>query len=154
MTYVLNITYKTSMNKIIILAFVFMSFKTLAEEVTISLTNLGPTGEIGIAVHNDQRYFPDDAQHALISKFFALNSNQGMQKIILDLPPGFYAISTFQDKNSNKKLDTNLVGAPKERFGFSNNPRVLFSAPSFYDAEFEVKAGEKKKININLIKFF
>lgn len=108
---------------------------------------------MAISIHNDARYFPDDATHAVLSKFFPLSATQGTQKIILNLPPGDYAISTFQDKNSNERLDTNLVGAPKERFGFSNNPRVLFSAPSFYDAEFEIKAQEKKKLTLNLIKF-
>lgn len=141
------------MKNLILLASIF-SFNALAEEVTLTITNLGPVGEIGIAVHNDARFFPDEASRAVLSKFFPLNATQGTQKIVIDLPAGDYAISTFQDKNSNERLDTNLVGAPKERFGFSNNPRVLFSAPSFYDAEFEVKPQEKKKLTINLIKFF
>jgi uncharacterized protein (DUF2141 family) len=32
------------------------------------------------------------------------------------------------------KLDRNFFGIPKEGFGFSNNPRVVFVAPSFQAA--------------------
>jgi uncharacterized protein (DUF2141 family) len=32
------------------------------------------------------------------------------------------------------KLDRNFFGIPREGFGFSNNPRVSFSTPSFQSA--------------------
>ena len=38
----------------------------------------------------------------------------------LDLASGEYLFSIFQDNNDNGKLDTNLLGIPKELFGFSN----------------------------------
>jgi uncharacterized protein (DUF2141 family) len=49
----------------------------------------------------------------------------------LQLPAGRYAIAVLHDENSNHKLDRNFVGWPKEGFGFSNNPKVGMSAPSF-----------------------
>jgi uncharacterized protein (DUF2141 family) len=48
-----------------------------------------------------------------------------------DLPPGDYAVAAIHDENSNHKLDRNLIGIPKEGFGFANNPHVAFSAPPF-----------------------
>ena len=48
-----------------------------------------------------------------------------------DLPSGDYAIAAIHDENSNHKLDRNILGVPKEGFGFANNPRVTFSAPPF-----------------------
>ena len=48
-----------------------------------------------------------------------------------DLPPGDYAVAAIHDENSNAKLDRNMLGIPKEGFGFANNPHALFSAPPF-----------------------
>jgi uncharacterized protein (DUF2141 family) len=39
------------------------------------------------------------------------------------------------DKNKNGKLDKNYLGIPTEAYGFSNNARRTFSAPSFEEAE-------------------
>lgn len=54
----------------------------------------------------------------------------------LDLPYGQYAISVFHDIDSNGELDTNLVGIPKEPYGFSNEGVNMFGMPSFKRAVF------------------
>ena len=56
----------------------------------------------------------------------------------LQLPPGRYAFAALHDENSNHKLDRNFIGKPKEGFGFSNNPKVGLSAPSFDSAGMNV----------------
>ena len=38
----------------------------------------------------------------------------------LNLPPGEYVFSLYQDLNSNGKLDTNFIGIPREPVGISN----------------------------------
>lgn len=53
-----------------------------------------------------------------------------------NVPIGTYAVAVFHDKNKNGILDKNLVGAPTEDYGFSNNARETFSAPSFNSASF------------------
>jgi len=58
--------------------------------------------------------------------------------------PGTYGISAFHDANGNGKLDTNLVGYPIEDYCASRNARNMFSAPSFDDAKFAYKGGEKR----------
>ena len=60
-----------------------------------------------------------------------------------DLEPGQYAVSAFQDKNNNRRLDTGFMGKPKEPYGFSNDARGSFGPPAFRDAAFEVTAGNK-----------
>ena len=57
--------------------------------------------------------------------------------------PGEYAIAVFHDENGNGKMDKHLFGIPKEPYGFSNNFRPRFSAPSFSDCEFNVGDGSK-----------
>lgn len=51
-----------------------------------------------------------------------------------NLPKNEYAVAVFHDKNNNGKLDKNMLGIPTEIYGFSNNARETFSAPSFESA--------------------
>ena len=55
--------------------------------------------------------------------------------------PGTYAFAVYHDANSNGKWDHKLLGHI-EGVGFSNNPRVVFSAPKFDQVKFE--AGERE----------
>jgi uncharacterized protein (DUF2141 family) len=69
--------------------------------------------------------------------------------IEFDLPPGEYAVSTYQDINSNGKLDRYFIGKPKEPYGFSNNVKP-FGPPSYKDCKFNL-TGASKLILISLI---
>ena len=63
-----------------------------------------------------------------------------------NLPTGKYALAVYHDENKNGVLDKNLFGAPTEAYGFSNNARETFSAPSFQDAGVLLQADKKIKI--------
>ena len=39
--------------------------------------------------------------------------------------PGKYAIQFFHDENENQKMDFNLIGIPKEKFGSSNDVKPI-----------------------------
>jgi uncharacterized protein (DUF2141 family) len=67
-----------------------------------------------------------------------------------DLPPGEYAVSTYQDVNSNGKLDRCFIGKPKEPYGFSNNVKP-FGPPSYQDCKFYLTSSPKS-ISIKLLK--
>lgn len=57
------------------------------------------------------------------------------------LPPGTYALAVYHDENGNGRLDTNFLGIPTERYGFSNDARaMMFFPPSFAAARFVVPA--------------
>lgn len=60
------------------------------------------------------------------------------------VPAGTYGISAFHDENNDGELDTNLVGYPTEEYCASNNARNLMSAPSFSDAKFEYRGGNRR----------
>jgi uncharacterized protein (DUF2141 family) len=51
---------------------------------------------------------------------FSLNADNEKVTKDLSLPAGQYVFSIYQDSNGNEKLDTNLIGIPKEKFGFTN----------------------------------
>ncbi|MBS0643695.1 MAG: DUF2141 domain-containing protein [Proteobacteria bacterium] len=53
-----------------------------------------------------------------------------------DVPAGPCAISVMHDENDNGKLDTNLIGIPREGVGVSMNPPPRRGPPRFEDAAF------------------
>ena len=57
-----------------------------------------------------------------------------------------YAFAVFHDENNNGIMDKNFFGVPTEKYGFSNNARETFSAPSFKAASFEVKSDKKVSV--------
>jgi uncharacterized protein (DUF2141 family) len=66
--------------------------------------------------------------------------NKEAVAVFEDVPHGEYAIKVFHDENGNQKLDTNFVGMPKEKFGFSNNVMGRFGPPSYEQARFRFEA--------------
>jgi uncharacterized protein (DUF2141 family) len=68
-----------------------------------------------------------------------------------DLAPGEYAVAIFHDANDNGKLDTNLLGMPKEAYGFSVIEKSLSGPPSWDDVKFTLtKDGASLTIGLRL----
>ncbi len=74
----------------------------------------------------------------------------GSAVVEFDVVPGTYAIALFQDVNNNGRIDKNLIGYPKEPFGFSNDVRPRLAAPSFEDCAFRVM-GKGATVSIKLL---
>ena len=55
----------------------------------------------------------------------------GTVKATIELEPGVYALSILDDENSDYKMEYNMVGMPKEGFGFSNYYHGGLSKPNF-----------------------
>ena len=73
---------------------------------------------------------------------------KGKNTVHFNLTPGEYAVAVYHDVNSNQILDKNVLGMPLEIYGFSNNARSTFSAPSFTEAKFEMKASKTISITV------
>ena len=57
--------------------------------------------------------------------------------------PGKYAIQFYHDENQNGKLDMNLIGIPKEKFGSSNNVKPILGPPKFEKMLFNLTENKK-----------
>lgn len=66
------------------------------------------------------------------------------------LPAGTYAVAVLHDANKNDKMDFTLIGIPKEKYGFSRNPKIILSAPSFEEVNFRLNENETKHLKIQL----
>jgi uncharacterized protein (DUF2141 family) len=104
-------------------------------------------GKIMVAVYLNSQDFP------LADKSFKKYSFQVDSKIMTVELDGLLkgqacAIAVYHDENENEKLDENMFGMPTERYGFSNNARETFSAPSFKSAKVVVVNNKKTAIEI------
>jgi uncharacterized protein (DUF2141 family) len=100
-------------------------------------------GNLGTVVFRSHDGWPEDKQKAFRHGPAPIDTNTSTAVAIWpDLPPGDYAVAAIHDENSNARLDRNMIGIPKEGFGFANNPHVGFSAPPFEQAVVHVACPE------------
>lgn len=95
-------------------------------------------GELGYLVFDSPSGFPGDREKALRHGFLPIPADAQQLHIDTDLPPGTYAVSVYEDLNSNHKLDHNLLGIPSEPVGASNNPHPHLGPPRFSECSFRV----------------
>jgi len=93
-------------------------------------------GNAGITVFTSPDGWPENNDKAFMHAGHPFTGDKATME--LQVPPGRYAIAVLHDENSNHKLDRNIIGWPKEGFGFSNNPKVNLSPPSFDTAAMQV----------------
>ncbi len=108
--------------------------------LTIRIENVLPGGIVRLGVYDEARY-PDNNSTPIASA--DTNAVEGQTIITIHgVPPGVYAIQTFQDVNANGKMDTSWVGLPLEPFGFSQDAVPFLSKPSFDEVKFLLVAGD------------
>ena len=93
-------------------------------------------GDAGLSIFNSSDGWPENNDKALQHGPHPFSG--AATTITLQVPPGRYALVALHDENSNHKLDKNMFGIPKEGFGFTNNPHVILSPPSFDTAAIPV----------------
>jgi uncharacterized protein (DUF2141 family) len=100
-------------------------------------------GMIRILIFPGENGFPDQPQKAL-KNYSIRPKNRACEVVLTDLPAGNYAVTVIHDEDEDGKLNTNPVGYPTEKFGFSNNPKIYFSAPSFEKTKVSFGTNDKK----------
>ena len=124
-----------------------LSLQAFATNLSVKLENSTMQWPTYIQVFKTSDGFPTDMSKAVLV--------HRMDKDVIEVKipikkSGKYAISIFQDKNGNKKLDTNWIGIPREPVGVSNNAKGSFGPPSFEDCVFEYQAESPKVLTIKL----
>jgi uncharacterized protein (DUF2141 family) len=106
------------------------------------------SGKLMIKLVDSQEGYSDKAK-PVDSRMLEITATGDVKVSFENLKPGTYAVMIMHDENSNGKLDSNILGIPKEGYGFSNNPQVM-RQPTFDEAKFDVKDGDTS-ISIDLI---
>lgn len=108
-----------------------------AASLSVSFSGLrSAKGYLRACLTRDPRFFPncDRDPHAMKESIVA---SPQARLSFANLPSGDYALSVLHDENGNARADM-LMGIPREGVGFSENPRLRFSAPKFDAARFRV----------------
>ena len=106
-------------------------------------------GNIGVLVFNSGKGWPENRGLAL--KDVVVKAHSGTVIVTIpDLPAGNYAVAVAHDVNMNHKLDKNWLGMPKEQYAISNNPKVVFKAPSFDTARFSISGNTEIHVSAHL----
>jgi uncharacterized protein (DUF2141 family) len=110
-------------------------------QLTIHIERLSPRGGILRLGLYDAAHYPDDNSTPVASADVPADSRI-VTVTLKNLPPGRYALESFQDINANGKMDTDWLGLPLEPYGFSRDARPFLSKPGFNAVAFVIKAGE------------
>ncbi len=133
---------------ILALSLFLIQMDTAPTQLSVEITNLAKSGgTLRVALYKPGGNFGKTTP--AFYKNIAIDQ-PGSRRVVFEVPAGTYAIAVYQDLNDNGKLDRNLIGYPKEPFGFSNNFRPVVAAPDFDDCAFEV-TGATATVSIKLI---
>ena len=93
---------------------------------------------ISIFAESQKQSYPEVAEKASKTYYLKLNGKTEINLQTADLTSGKYAVVVMHDEDGDKKMRTSFLGIPREGFGFSNNPAILFGAPNFKRVEFNL----------------
>ena len=106
-------------------------------------------GRLSIGVFKDASSFEEEKPHKiiLVSKKDLVN---GTLKTSIEIESGVYGLSILDDENSDYKMEYNMIGMPKEGFGFSNYYHTGFTKPNFKQFLVVINPSQKAAITFNL----
>ncbi|MCK5821803.1 MAG: DUF2141 domain-containing protein [Bacteroidales bacterium] len=131
---------KKSLLTVIILLFVL---HLGAQTVKLNIRNVKTTkGSIQLVVFKDAESFKKDCP-CIIKRFSKDSLNDGSITLSMHLPKGEYGIILLDDENDNEDMDNNIIGLPKEGYGFAGFTHRGIRRPKFDNFKFTVEEGVK-----------
>lgn len=131
----------------IISLLVLIAVNTLSAQhnFIVEVTGVKPgKGYVIFGLYDKEKGFLDNESHIATAKVKAVENN--VLYTFKNLPDGNYAVAVYQDVNNNGKCDLNIIGYPREGFGFSKNYKPKFSAPDFDQVKIPVNQYAKTSI--------
>ena len=118
-------------------------------ELQINIHNIKYSGKMYFALYDNPDDFNSDDESVENMKI-AIREIVNPDKHVLKLKvqKGWYGVKIYIDKNLNQRFDTNIIGLPKEQFGFSNDAMGIIGPPTYEKASFLVN--ENKLIKIKM----
>ncbi len=129
------------MRLIVSLTFFLLTYfsQPQTHNLTIKVTNVkSAKGSIQIGLYNNEEDFPHKGLE--FQKLVLKATAPIFTYTIENLPQGEYALALYHDINEDGKINHNLLGVPKESYGFSNNIKPFLSAPAFEKVKFFVRS--------------
>lgn len=108
--------------------------------ISVEIRTHGTRGQVVCALFANANGFPREGARAIDSMRVRPTSRR-VTCSFAGRAPGTYAIAVFHDENSNRELDTGLLGIPSEGWGTSRNAPGAMGPPSWEDARFVYRGG-------------
>lgn len=106
-------------------------------------------GEVYASIFLTDEGFPGNKNAAYAYR--AAPASDGTIVMVFDeVPAGEFVVAVLHDKDSNQELSFNMLGMPKEGYGFSRDARSKFGPPKFDKAAVTIEAGESKTLTVNV----
>ena len=116
----------------------FASGAALAATIEVHVSNVSNArGQIRVAVCDQERFL----KQCLHTASAPAQAGETVLKVA-NVPAGTWAVLAYHDENDNAELDRNLIGIPKEDYGFSRDAASRFGPPKFNDAAITVHEGD------------
>jgi uncharacterized protein (DUF2141 family) len=129
----------------LLMCLAFCPTMVIAETLVLNVSGVQVgKGDIRAAVFDSADEFP---YGRYIKGISVAGNAETIRMEVSNLVPGQYALSVFQDLNDNEKLDKNVLGIPKEPYGFSGEWKS--GATSFDKALFQLRP-EGAEISIKM----
>ena len=125
------------------------SFNRVADEgIKVNITNLKSyKGFVLVSLFKEGVGYPDKPEKAFRKAKLSVTANKA-SVIFNSLPSGSYAIAILHDENDDQKMNKNVLGIPREGYGFSNNATAAFVPPRYSKASFRHTAGTTTTLSI------
>ena len=126
----------------------FLSAQEQTCDISIEVIGIKNTeGQIMISINKGPEGWPN--ANFVEQRFIPEFTLPTFTIIFENMPYGNYAVGVLHDKDNNGKMTKNFIGMPKEAFGFTRDYNVVFRAPKYEEANFDVK-DPTKTLAINL----
>jgi uncharacterized protein (DUF2141 family) len=115
-------------------------------DLTIRVTDISePAGVVHWALFDSAKAFDGEGVPVIAARSRVTGST--LSATVHDLAPGRYAVRLFHDSNGNGELDRNMLGIPREGYGFSNGAGERGPA-SFEDAAVSVDGDARIEVRV------
>ena len=124
-----------------------MSAQTVALLLTVEVSGFqNREGQVVLDIYTDDKNYQKEKKRA---RYLFPKSGISGDKLVcqLFLPPGQYGIAALDDENESGKVERNLLGYPREGFGFSGLVLRRLRRPDFEEFNFNLtRTGQSVQI--------
>ena len=139
------------MRLFLLLILIYTSQTYSSQYLKVNISNIDQEkGDLYLAIFSKESSFPKESAKALMVKSFPLTKEMHEMTITIAKNPNWeeIAFAIFLDQDKNKTLSKNILGIPKEPFGFSNNPRLITGPPNFDDCKITIQNTSLIKVRL------
>jgi len=120
-----------------------------AQNLELNISNVNnKRGHIQIMVFKDAESYKTDDPIS-ITRFSKKTLKDGKLKICMQVPKGIFGVILLDDENDTEEMEYNILGLPKEGFGFAGYYHRGIRRPNFDNFKFTI-AEEKVSKEIKI----